>query len=224
MRSAASISSLRLLARHRTRSKGLNRHSALTLVLHWSTVLAVIVAAASGLAREWVENQPLRILLLQAHEQAGLFVLAALVLRLLNRVVLGFANHAGALPVLMRWAAQLAHLGMYLLLAVLPVLGWVVCSAKAMDLSLFGLVRLPALVQDDPDLAELMIDRHVFAAWTLLTLVVLHVAAAWWHHAARRDGVLVAMLPWRRLRRASAETKEPGGPQTRYGTDELDHP
>lgn len=226
MKSAAPVSSLRLLARRRLRARSLHRHSAATLALHWATVFAVLVAAGSGLAREWVEDEALRILLLRVHEQAGLFVLVALALRLLNRFVFGLANHAGKMPLLMRWAAQLAHAGMYLLLAVLPVLGWAVCSAKAMDLSLFGLVRLPALVQDDPDLADLLIDRHVFAAWTLLTMVVLHVAAALWHHRVRRDGVLMAMLPWlRRRERLQPEPEpEPEGPQTRLGADSLDYP
>lgn len=227
MKSTASVSSLRLLARHRSRARSLHRHSTATLVLHWATVGAVLVAAGSGLAREWVEDQALRILLLQIHEQAGVFVLVALVLRLLNRAVFGLANHAGAMPLLMRWAAQMAHVGMYLLLAVLPVLGWAVCSAKAIDLSVFGLVRLPALVQDDPDLADLLIDKHVFAAWTLLAMVILHVAAALWHHRVRRDGVLQAMLPWvrrRELAKGAPETGfEPEGPQTLLGTDALDH-
>jgi cytochrome b561 len=61
-------------------------------------------------------------------------------------------------------------------------------------ISLLGL-PLPNLVQADSDLADTLTDYHVWAAWGMLALVVAHAAAAWWHHAVRRDGVLTAMLP-----------------------------
>ncbi len=40
---------------------------------------------------------------------------------------------------------------------------------------------------------------HAIAAKLLMALIVLHVAAALWHHAVRRDGLLRRM-GWRRER------------------------
>jgi cytochrome b561 len=89
----------------------------------------------------------------------------------------------------------MAHLALYGLLLALPAIGLALCGASAMDVSLFGLFRLPAMVDDDPDLAATLSDLHVWAAWAMLLMVVMHVAAALWHHHIRRDGVLRAMLP-----------------------------
>jgi cytochrome b561 len=181
-----------------------HRHAYATIALHWAAAAAILLAAGSVLWREWVENDALRTLLMQVHKQAGLFVLLALVARIAVRFHMGFQDHAGSMHLLMRWAAHLAHLGLYALLLSLPVLGLAVCNASAIDVSFFGLFRLPSLVRDDPDLAATLPDAHVWAAWVMLVMVGLHVVAALWHHVVRRDIVLVAMLPWVRRRRAVA--------------------
>jgi cytochrome b561 len=58
-----------------------------------------------------------------------------------------------------------------------------------------GVIPLPALVEADSDLADNLTDAHVMLAWSMLALIVMHIAAALWHHYVRRDGVLIAMLP-----------------------------
>lgn len=172
------------------------RHSQGTIALHWASVIAIVVATAAALGRDATEDTALRNLLMDVHRQAGLFVLVALGLRLVVRFTAGMADHAKDLPALMRWAALGAHLALYAVLLVLPMLGWAGTNAHGVTLKLFGLLPLPNLVGDDPDLADELTDYHLWAAWALLGLVVAHAAAAWWHHAIRRDGVLAAMAPW----------------------------
>ena len=171
------------------------RHSPWIIALHWFSVLAMVVATAAILARELVEIQSLRIALMEMHRQSGLLVLLALGLRLAVRFKTGMADHAGDMPKIMQWAAQMAHLALYAMLLALPLLGWAVCSAHGTPIKLLGLIPLPDLVGADSDLADTLTDYHVWAAWGMLALVVAHAGAAWWHHAIRRDGVLVAMLP-----------------------------
>jgi cytochrome b561 len=171
------------------------RHRGATIVLHWSSVLAILVAAASGLAREVVEDDGWRVTLLGVHRQAGLFVLVALGLRLAVRFGAGMADFSRGLPRLVRLAAHGAHATLYATLLALPLLGWATTSAHGVGLRLFGLVALPSIARKDADLADALSDWHVWAAWGLLALVALHVAAACWHHFVRRDRVLSAMLP-----------------------------
>lgn len=172
-----------------------SRHSGWTVLLHWSSVLAIVVSASSALAREWIENEPLRVLLMDIHRQSGNFVLVALGLRLAVRFTVGMADHSAGMSILLRIAAQLAHVGLYALLLALPLLGLAVSNAHEVRVSLFGLFTLPPIVQPDADLADTLSDYHVWASWVLLFLVATHFAAACWHHVVRRDGVLVAMLP-----------------------------
>lgn len=178
-----------------------HRHSSLTITLHWASVLAIVVSVACGLMRELIEQDALRAVLLDLHRQFGLLVLLALGLRLFNRLRFGLASHAGELPALMRWAAAGSHLALYGALLAMPLLGVAVSQAHDVPVRLLGLVPLPALVPADPDLADELSSLHVNLAWALLALVVLHVAAACWHHVVRRDGVLAGMLPLLRRRR-----------------------
>jgi len=170
-------------------------HSWWTIALHWSSVLAIVVATAAILLRLAIDKDALRVPLMDLHRQAGMFVLVALGLRLLVRLGAGMEDHAGNLSTLMRWAARGAHLALYAMLFALPVIGWAASNAHAVHVKLFGLVALPMLVRDDPDLADTLTDLHSRLAWGLLVLVVLHVGAACWHHFVRRDRVLAAMLP-----------------------------
>jgi cytochrome b561 len=170
-------------------------HSPWTIALHWITVLAIVVCAFAALSRELTEDKTLRIILMDIHRQSGLIVLVAFVLRLAVRFRVGMANHAGEVSALERWAAQLAHVALYVLLLAMPLLGLAVSNAHAVQIKLFGLVPLPMLVGEDADLADTLTDYHTWGAWALLALVVAHVGAACWHHWVRRDGVLTAMLP-----------------------------
>lgn len=189
-------------------------HPTWTIVLHWGSVAAIVLATAAVLLREVVEETALRNLLMNLHRQAGLAVLLALAARLVVRARRGLADAAGDVPPLWRRAALLAHAALYLMLLVLPLLGWAASNAHGVTVRLFGLLPLPMLVGDDPDLADELTDMHLWASWALLALVLMHAAAAWWHHAVLRDGVLAAMWPWagRRLGAAMARSGEGAAP------------
>jgi cytochrome b561 len=171
------------------------RHAWPTIALHWGSAVAIVVSVAAALWWDFTEDKPLRALLMNVHRQLGLVVLVAWVLRLLVRWRHGLADHAGDMVWWMRWAAQLAHLALYTLLLLMVLLGLTLSNAHNVQVSLFGLFPLPMLVAEDSDLADQLTDYHVWGAWALLALVLLHVAAACWHHWVRRDGVLAAMLP-----------------------------
>ena len=172
------------------------RHSGWTIALHWSSVIAVLIAAVAALWHEAIEETALRNLLMDVHRQAGLYVLVALGMRLVVRFTVGMADVTKDMHFLLRWAAQGAHAALYAVLFALPMLGWAGSSAHGVSLRLFGLLPLPSMVQDDPDVADTLTDYHLWAAWALLGLVLMHIGAAIWHHLVRRDGVLAAMAPW----------------------------
>ena len=80
----------------------------------------------------------------------------------------------------------------------MPVIGWLLSSASNLTVSWFGLFSLPNLVRPDRRLAHWLLFTHQSMAWLLLTLVILHISAALWHHIILRDEVLLRMLPFTR--------------------------
>lgn len=167
------------------------------VALHWLTVLCVIAAVTFILTRDQVDGKVVRQWLLEGHRHFGLFVLMLFLARVIIRIRLGKLPHDHQVSKIVRMLAGLTHIALYALLLTLPMLGWALSNAEGKPVHLFGLT-LPALVSADEDLADTLQAWHLNAAWVLLGLVSLHVAAALWHHFVVRDEVLRRMLPRRR--------------------------
>jgi cytochrome b561 len=55
-------------------------------------------------------------------------------------------------------------------------------SAAGYPVSVFGWFDLPALVQKDMALREIFGEAHEIIAYALLALIIIHIAAAIYHH------------------------------------------
>jgi cytochrome b561 len=132
-------------------------------------------------------------------------VLALIVLRLAWRAYANVGRLHAKLSPRTRIVAALGHYTLYAATLALPVLGWLTANAYGQTLRLFGLLPLPTLMARDRELGYALQDWHVDVACVLLALVLGHVAAAFWHHYIRRNGVLRSMQPYvrRRNRRRS---------------------
>ena len=94
-------------------------------------------------------------------------------------------------------AYHATHHLMYLLFFAVPLVGWAYSSMAGFPVVWFGGLPLPDFVPVDKELAKLVKPVHAVLAYTLLALVVLHVAAALKHHFVDRDGLLGRMQPGR---------------------------
>jgi cytochrome b561 len=99
-------------------------------------------------------------------------------------------------PGLARWQRLVAaanHAGLYLLLFLVPLLGWLGASLfPALDV--FGVITLPSISGADRAASDTVFTLHGLAALLLTLLVFLHIGAALYHRFIRRDGVLRRML------------------------------
>jgi cytochrome b561 len=176
------------------------RHHPFTRILHWTTFAVLIVAAVSVCARQFIEDQTARRMLLAIHEWTGLAVLVLIVLRLAWRVYANVGRLHAKMSPRTRVVAALGHYALYATTLALPILGLLTANAYGQTLRLFGLLPLPALIMRDRELGYALQDWHFDAACVLLALVLGHVAAALWHHYVRRNGVLRSMQPFARRR------------------------
>lgn len=163
-------------------------------VLHWLTVLCLVMAASLILLRAELEGRALRQWLLEGHRHFGLMVLLLFVLRVSLRLRLRALPPGPPSPPIMRLAAGGTHVAMYALMLALPLIGWSLSNAYGKTVYLFG-ITLPNLVAADEDLADTLGTWHLNAAWALLALVTVHIVAALVHHLVLRDGLLHRVLP-----------------------------
>lgn len=93
--------------------------------------------------------------------------------------------------------SHLVHWSIYALLILVPVMGYRAIS-YGRYLDVFS-ISLPAVTEKNEDMSKEIFEWHERAAFVLLALVSLHIAAAIYHRFIRRDRVVERMLPKRSL-------------------------
>ena len=163
--------------------------------LHWLVVVLILAMAWLGLTMGDLPNGADKIATYALHKSIGITILVLVLLRLCWRL---YAGAPQAVPGTPRWQERIAssaHWALYALLLAMPLSGWVLNSSSGFPLQWFGLVNLPAIAGKDHDLHELAEEIHELLFWIMVTLVVAHAAAAFYHHLFQRDATLARMLP-----------------------------
>ena len=169
------------------------RYSTPAIVLHWLVALLIFVAFPLGLYMADLPLSPEKLKLISYHKWIGVtvFMLAGL------RVVWRLTHTPPPLPASVagwqRRASAVAHGLLYLLILVIPISGWLMSSAKGIQTVWFGVLPLPDLIGKDKALGHLLEEVHETLNYTLLALVVLHVAGALQHHFIERQPFLQRM-------------------------------
>ncbi len=184
-------------------SSARHRYDGLTITLHWVTALIVIFMFASAHIWEVLERgTPLRKGLQSVHISMGILLAVIIIGRLLWRlftVSTGRSKQAPiAMPMLMKAAAHLTHLALYLLLIAQVVLGFLYRWSQAEPFYFFGLFPIPDVFDFDSVMTSTFRMLHNNVAWALIIVAGVHALAALFHHYVLRDGVLRRMLPGRR--------------------------
>ena len=174
------------------------RYSFAARLLHWIVAAFVICMIPLGLymvSRGAATNfDAVTGRLYDLHKLAGFTVLWLIVLRLFVRIRRGAPPPVETLTPPERIASNAVHHVLYVLLLVVPVLGWAGISAYP-ALSIFGLFNLPAILPADEPLANKILSVHGLLAQGLGILALIHIAAALRHRFIKRDGVLRRMWP-----------------------------
>lgn len=172
------------------------RYTRTAIFLHW-LVLALLIAQYTI---AWTmphigRNTPVTTLI-SLHFSIGVLILGVIVVRLIWRATHGEPTPEAGVPPWQVRSARIIHWLLYLLLIVVPVLGWINASYRGMPVTFFGLVQVPQLVGTHAAAWRWTGDIHtLIAEYAILPLVGLHVAAALYHYFIRRDRVLQRMLP-----------------------------
>lgn len=170
------------------------RFDALSMALHWVSVLLVLFQFVSAWSIDHIEPA-MAPLALTAHRSSGLALWTLVVLRLVWRAV---GMRKPPLPTSMgrthRLGAKLNEYGLYILLLVQPATGLLDSLYRGRAFALFAWT-LPALLHKDHGLSALAHTAHELGAFALAVLVGLHAAAALFHHLVLKDHVLWSMVP-----------------------------
>lgn len=170
-----------------------SQYTLVAKLFHWTIGVLILCMIGVGLYMESLPMGPDKIKLIGLHKSTGILILFLVALRLIWRLVHAVPALPADLPRVYHLVARAAHYALYALMFAMPISGWLMSSAAGFSVSVFGLFTLPDLLSPDKDLRKLFVQTHEYLAYTLMALLVLHVAAALWHHFARHDNVLRRM-------------------------------
>ena len=174
------------------------RYTRIAIALHWAIAALILCTFPLGLYMADLPLSPHKLRVYSYHKWIGVTVFGLAALRLAWRATHRPPPLPQAVPAWQRRAAHGVHWLLYALLLAIPLSGWLHSSATGVPTVYLGLWQLPDVVAKDKALAAALKLAHQTLNFTLLALVVLHVAAALKHHFVDRDRVLARMLPARR--------------------------
>ena len=162
------------------------------VLLHWT--LALLIAGLLGLG--WymmsVEHEPGSAWYFGIHKSFGILVFGLVLLRILWR----FTHRPAPLPAqLPAWQVTLSratHWGLYLCMALMPVLGFMGGIYSKSGVAFFSLPLFVGMVRSHAT-AELFFELHSALAWLLVALIVVHAAGGLKHLLVDKDRVFQRM-------------------------------
>jgi len=168
---------------------------------HWVMALLIIFQIPLALYMIKLPLSPDKFGKYALHKSIGICLLALIALRLAWKLIKKHPPLPSDMPRKEQLLAHATHGVLYLIIFGLPITGWISSNAANFPVSVFGVIDLPSLVQPNKELHYLMEGIHKYIGYVLIALISIHVFAAFYHHFARKDNVLLSMLPWAKLRK-----------------------
>lgn len=176
--------------------KPVSRYAASSRWLHWLTVLLLLVILPLGV---WIgffepDDEAFKLRLYNVHESLGVLMFVLVLIRIVNRRLNPPPPLPPDMPAWMRSVARANHIGMYALLVLMPMIGFLATNAWGFPLSLFNVLPIPFPLGKDEALAKVLSFLHLCGAIAIGLMILGHLAGVVHHTFIRRDGLLGRML------------------------------
>jgi cytochrome b561 len=170
-------------------------YTRLAILLHWAVGFLIFANIAGGFfMASFPKTDPIHDRTLFFHASVGALVFMLAVVRLGWRLSHRPSPLPPSLPAWQQMAAHSLHWLLYLLMFVIPLIGYLHRLAGAHPVSFFGIGDLPILIGRNEPFRVWTHSAHETLAWLLCGLLVLHLAAALKHRFIDRDGVAERMM------------------------------
>lgn len=170
------------------------RYGYISVLLHWVSAITVYGMFALGLwmvtlgyYNPWYHNAP------EIHKGIGILLFLTLLFRVIWRWLSPPPPALSSYSTLTRIGATAAHVFLYLLLFSILISGYLISTAEGQAISVFGWFSVPATLSGIQNQADSAGKIHLYLAWSVVILSVLHALAALKHHFIDRDVTLKRM-------------------------------
>lgn len=172
-----------------------HRYGLIARLLHWTSAILVTSLFALGLWMlsldyydKWYTLGP------HYHVSFGVLFAGLLIFRIIWRCCTLQPKPEPSISQIEHKAASITHLFIYILLVLIIISGYLIPTADNRGIEVFSWFTLPSLgsfIEQQEDIAG---RWHLWLAYILMGLVVLHILAALKHHFIDKDNTLKKML------------------------------
>lgn len=171
------------------------RFGHLSVLIHWLVAITVYGMFALGLWMVslgyydgWYHKAP------EIHKSIGIILFIVMIVRVIWRFTSPPPKPLSSYSHFTRISAILAHIMLYLVLFAILISGYLISTADGQPINVFGWFEIPALITEGATQADTAGQIHLYLAWFVVVLSLLHGAAALKHHFIDRDVTLKRML------------------------------
>jgi cytochrome b561 len=159
-----------------------NRYGLLSRAIHGVMLLLIFGMLGVGMYMADLEKtDELRKTLFAMHMSTGVLVLVLAVIRVVWLRISAAPKLPTALEYWEKTLTTLVKSLMYLLMLLIPISGILMVNTNGHAVGFYGLFDLPVLIGENKDLHEWLEEIHELVAFSLLFLIILHVAGALKH-------------------------------------------
>lgn len=165
------------------------RHTLATKIFHHLSLVLMVVLWALIEFEDSIEGA------IGLHKALGVVFLGWVVLRLVNFAIR--PKLPALTPKPAKWQTALAHathLGLYLCMLAMPIVGVLMSVYGGRAVNVFGLFSIPVFVSPSREMARFYNELHTDVIFPLLLVLIgLHVAGALYHQFIVKDGLMNRM-------------------------------
>lgn len=162
-------------------------------ILHW--LMAILIVSMLFIGVGMVASvSATHELLIRIHKPLGIAILVLAIVRIAVRLRYPPPPLPFDLPPLQKLAAHASHWLLYILMVLMPLIGWAMLSAGGYPVMLGASLRLPPIFPTNAVAFAVLRQLHGWFAMLLFLTFLAHMGAALYHGLIRRDGVLQSML------------------------------
>ena len=173
------------------------RYTGVAIGLHWLIGIMILMSLSVGLYMAGLSLSPDKLRLYSWHKWAGVTIFMLVLVRSLWRLTHPAPPLPDDVPVWQRKVAEATHYALYALMIVIPLTGWLMSSAKGFQTVYFGVIPIPDMLAKNEGMGETLVLVHRYLNYSMIGLVIAHIAAALKHHFIDKDDILRRMLPAR---------------------------
>ncbi|WP_353276784.1 cytochrome b [Wolbachia endosymbiont (group B) of Villa cingulata] len=170
-----------------------NKYSLGLRIIHWLMSALIIGMLCSGLYMKSLPiSSEIKFSIYAIHKACGITVLGLIIVRIFFRVFTYVPPLPASFSRFVINASKTIHFGLYFLMVLMPLSGYVMSSASSKEIKYF--VHIPLLINENKELASVANQLHSMLAYLMIVFITLHILGALKHTFIDKQNIFKRMI------------------------------